>query len=59
MSVLACLVAVRAEGTSATVATIVYAAGITAMLGVSTLYHRVRWGTRGLAVMSRLDHTTI
>jgi hemolysin III len=58
-SVLACLVVWRADGASATAATIVYAAGITAMLGVSTLYHRVRWGEQARSVMERLDHTTI
>jgi hemolysin III len=58
-SVLACLVVLRADGASATVATLVYAAGISTMLGVSTLYHRVRWGERAHSVMARLDHTTI
>jgi hemolysin III len=58
-SVLACLVVVRARGASATVSTIVYAAGITSMLGVSTLYHRVPWRARAHWVMARLDHTTI
>jgi hemolysin III len=58
-SVLVTLIVVRAEGASATVATAIYAAGITTMLGVSTLYHRVRWGERARSVMSRLDHTTI
>ena len=58
-SVLACLVVVRASGASATAATLIYAAGICTMLGVSTLYHRVRWGERARSVMARLDHTTI
>jgi hemolysin III len=58
-SVLVVLVVLRAEGTSATVATAIYALGITSMLGVSALYHRVRWGARGLSVMSRIDHSTI
>jgi hemolysin III len=58
-SVLVVLVVVRAEGASATAATAIYAAGITSMLAVSALYHRVRWGDRARSVMSRIDHSTI
>lgn len=47
------------EGASTRGLLAVYAAGITAMLGVSAIYHRLRWGTRGLAVMARLDRSAI
>jgi hemolysin III len=58
-TVLACVVVATANGASARVSTVIYAAGICTMLGVSTLYHRVPWGHRARSVMSRLDHTTI
>jgi hemolysin III len=48
-----------AEGASTRVLLVVYGAGITAMLGVSTIYHRLQWGVRGHALMARLDRSTI
>jgi hemolysin III len=58
-AVLGCVVVWRANGASAKVATGVYAVGITTMLGVSAMYHRVRWGERARSVIERLDHTAI
>lgn len=37
----------------------VYVVGILTMFGVSSLYHRLRWGRRGREIMSRLDHSAI
>lgn len=37
----------------------VYVAGTLTMFGVSALYHRLRWGERGRAIMRRLDHSAI
>jgi hemolysin III len=48
-----------AEGASTRGLLTVYALGITAMLGVSAFYHRVRWGARGHAFMARLDRSAI
>ncbi|MDQ2960964.1 MAG: hemolysin III family protein [Candidatus Dormibacteraeota bacterium] len=41
------------------VATAIYAATLSACLGVSALYHRRRWSLRAHAMMRRLDHATI
>jgi len=43
----------------ARVAAMVYAAGMTAMFGVSAAYHRRRWSPDGRRRMRRLDHGTI
>ena len=40
-------------------ATAIYAAALSACLGVSALYHRGPWSVRGRGVMRRLDHCTI
>lgn len=48
-----------AEGASTRALLVVYAAGISAMLGVSATYHRLRWGERGHSVMARLDRSAI
>ena len=37
----------------------VYAVGLTALFGVSGIYHRGRWGPAWRRRMSRLDHSTI
>ena len=53
------LVAV-ADGARARLATAVYATALAAMLGASTLYHRVSWKTPGRrALARRLDHAMI
>jgi hemolysin III len=36
-----------------------YAASVAGLLGVSALYHRVRWSVKGSARMQRLDHVMI
>jgi hemolysin III len=41
------------------VAALVYAAGMTAMFGVSAAYHRRRWSAAGRRRMRRIDHGTI
>lgn len=38
---------------------IIYVAGVCTMLGVSSLYHRLRWSPSKLAFMRKLDHSTI
>ena len=37
----------------------VYAGSLSALLGVSALYHRIQWQPRGRALMRRLDHSMI
>jgi len=41
------------------VAVAIYALGITGMLTISSLYHRVRWSKQGKARMLKFDHTGI
>jgi len=48
-----------APGAHARVYTIIYIWGLCTMLGVSALYHRLRWSPGRLAFMRRLDHSTI
>jgi hemolysin III len=43
----------------ARVAALVYALGMTAMFGVSALYHRRRWSVAARTRMRRIDHGTI
>ena len=53
-------VAAALEGGDATWSTALYAMGLSALFGVSALYHRRRWtSTRSRAWMRRLDHATI
>jgi hemolysin III len=59
MAALGAVVVVLAEGAGTRAVLLVYVAGLCTMLGVSALYHRLRWGARGLAVMRRLDHSAI
>ncbi|HEY0487000.1 MAG TPA: hemolysin III family protein [Mycobacteriales bacterium] len=40
-------------------ATLVYAVTVCGLFGVSALYHRRLWGSRGYAVMKRADHSMI
>ena len=44
---------------AARVATAVYAATLSACLGVSALYHRGPWSVRARGVLQRIDHCTI
>ena len=48
-----------APGALARGTTIVYLAGLCAMFGVSSLYHRVRWSPQAHALVGRIDHSTI
>src|SRR3954468_17970251 len=48
-----------AHGSTATIAGGVYAFSLSALLGVSALYHRVDWGPAARRWMRRLDHTMI
>lgn len=48
-----------APGAGARAALIVYLAGLTAMFGVSALYHRVPWSPAARDRMGRVDHSTI
>ena len=51
---------VAAEGTKATVAVAIYAASLSALFGVSALYHRIDWKRPEIRRwMRRLDHTMI
>ena len=51
---------VAAEGTRATVAVAIYAASLSALFGVSALYHRITWRRPEVRQwMRRLDHTMI
>jgi hemolysin III len=57
--VLGAALIVWAEGARATVAVAIYAASLSALFGVSALYHRVDWRPRARRWMRRLDHTMI
>jgi hemolysin III len=51
---------VAAEGTRATIAVAIYAACLSALFGVSALYHRITWRRPEVRQwMRRLDHTMI
>ncbi len=60
LSVPAGALAIAGAGTArAQLGAFVYAIGMTAMFGVSALYHRRRWSLTGRQRMRRLDHGTI
>jgi hemolysin III len=48
-----------ANGSTATIAAAIYAFSLSALLGVSALYHRIDWGPAPRRWMRRLDHTMI
>jgi hemolysin III len=48
-----------ASGLRGTVAAAVYGGSLTALFGISALYHRPRWGPRLYVLMRRLDHAAI
>jgi hemolysin III len=50
---------VGAESTRARLASLVFAASVSAMLGISALYHRVIWPPGPRRWMRRLDHSAI
>ena len=49
----------KAEGSTSTIATIVYSFSLMFLLGVSSLYHRITWQPNPRMVMRRLDHCAI
>ena len=49
----------EADTARARAAVVVYVIGLCSMLGVSALYHRLRWSPSALATMRKLDHSTI
>jgi hemolysin III len=53
------LLVVVATTTRATVAAAIYAASVSALFGVSALYHRVTWAPQARRRMRRLDHSMI
>jgi hemolysin III len=57
--VLGTLMLVRARGSAQITATAVYAASVSAMFGVSALYHRGNWTTAWCRWLQRLDHVMI
>jgi hemolysin III len=48
-----------ANGSTATIAAAIYAFSLSALLGVSALYHRITWRPAARRWMRRLDHTMI
>jgi hemolysin III len=48
-----------ADGSKATIAAAIYAFSLSALLGVSALYHRITWRPVARRWMRRLDHTMI
>jgi hemolysin III len=58
-SVLVVILVTTADSATARISLTVYGVGILAMLGVSSLYHRCRWGERAHAIVARLDHSAI
>jgi hemolysin III len=50
---------VAAEGAKATVAVAIYTVSLSALFGVSALYHRITWRPEVRVWMRRLDHTMI
>ena len=48
-----------ADGATARVSALVFAASVAAMLGISALYHRVVWSPRPRRWLRRLDHAAI
>ncbi len=48
-----------ADGTRTRLIALAYAMSLSALLGVSALYHRINWSPKARAWMRRLDHTMI
>jgi hemolysin III len=53
------LLVIYADGARASTAAAVFAGSVVAMLGASSLYHRVNWSVRARPWMRRLDHAGI
>ena len=56
---LSILLIALAPSTGTRIATVVYTVGVTAMLGVSAIYHSGRLSTVAMQRMKRVDHSTI
>ena len=57
--VLGTLLLVRAHGSTRITAIAIYAASVSALFGISALYHRGNWTDAGRRRMQRLDHVMI
>ncbi len=57
--ILGALLIVLAKGADARASVAIYAASLSALFGVSALYHRVNWKPSARRWMRRLDHTMI
>jgi hemolysin III len=55
----AVILVVIAPTGKATLAAVVYGAGLCALFGVSATYHRWRWNPRWKPILRRIDHSTI
>lgn len=56
----ACLMLIlKAQETTATIASLIYSFSLIFLLGTSALYHRVNWGLEARKWMKRLDHSAI
>lgn len=53
------VIAATRPGAAPVASTAVYSASVCALFGVSALYHRRVWSSRGYALMRRLDHSMI
>ncbi len=58
-SSLGVILLVASPGIVPRLATVVFAASVTAMFAASALYHRFPWSARGDRVMRRIDHTML
>jgi len=58
-SVVLCALAAARDGWKPFVGCVVYATTVCGLFGISALYHRRVWGSRGYARMKRLDHSMI
>lgn len=52
-------VALAADGTRQSLGVVLYAASVSSVLGVSAMYHRVRWNPSWAPWVRRLDHAMI
>ncbi len=49
----------QAQGAKEVLAIVVYSLSLVNLLGVSALYHRRKWTSKGYSTMKRLDHSSI
>jgi hemolysin III len=56
----ACLMLIaKAQGTTPTIAVVIYSFSLIFLLGTSALYHRITWGADARKWMKKLDHSAI